>query len=244
MKKKLIIFFLFIITFIGLGVIYVNRINIQDWYFEYKKQPLPQTTDIQEIKNDNNILEEINLNIPFQSQAPHANWDMPYQEGCEEASIILAINYLEGVASLTANEMDTEILNLVDWQNKNWGGHHDLTIEQTAELLEKYYNNKFQTEIIYDFTWNQVKQNLNNGWPIIVPAAGRELSNPYYTQPGPVYHMLVIKGYTPEVIITNDPGTKKGADYQYDYDVLFNAIHNWNDGDVNDGEKAMIIIKK
>ncbi|MFH1536678.1 MAG: hypothetical protein ABID45_01675, partial [Patescibacteria group bacterium] len=73
------------------------------------------------------IPSSINLDIPFQPQAPFANWDMPYQEGCEEASIILAVKYLEGIDYISADEMDNEILNMVDYQNINYGGHHDLS---------------------------------------------------------------------------------------------------------------------
>ena len=35
--------------------------------------------------------EEINLDIPFTSQAPSLNWDQPYQDFCEEASILMAV---------------------------------------------------------------------------------------------------------------------------------------------------------
>ena len=45
------------------------------------------------------------------------------------------------------------------------------------------------------------------------------------------------------VMITNDVGTKRGADYQYSYDTLYNGIHDWNDGDVLNGKKAIIIVK-
>src|SRR3990167_747254 len=39
---------------------------------------------------------EVNLDIPFTSQAPHLNWDQPYQDFCEEASILMAVQYVHG----------------------------------------------------------------------------------------------------------------------------------------------------
>ena len=61
---------------------------------------------------------------------------------------------------------------------------------------------------------------------MIVPAAGRLLGNKYFQQPGPVYHMLVVKGFTSDgKIITNDVGTRRGQNYVYDEDVFLNAIH-------------------
>src|SRR3989344_4828168 len=37
---------------------------------------------------------EVNLKVPFTSQAPTGNWDLPYQEACEEASALMAIRYV------------------------------------------------------------------------------------------------------------------------------------------------------
>ena len=54
--------------------------------------------------------------------------------------------------------------------------------------------------------------------------------------------MVVVRGWTIDKIITNDPGTRRGEEFTYDPDVLFNAIHDWNDGDVYNGQKAMITI--
>jgi len=65
--------------------------------------------------------------VPFQSQAPKANWDELHDEACEEASIIIVKTFLNN-ESITAEKMDEEILSLVDWQVKNWGGHYDLTV--------------------------------------------------------------------------------------------------------------------
>jgi hypothetical protein len=116
-----------------------------------------------------------------------------------------------------------------------------MTAKQTAEFIEQFYN--LHTEVIYDWTWDDVKLALAQGYPVIAPAAGRMLGNPNFTAPGPIYHMLVIKGYTANRIITNDPGTRKGADYQYSYDAIMNASHDWNDGDVGNGKKVIIIVK-
>jgi hypothetical protein len=44
-------------------------------------------------------------------------------------------------------------------------------------------------------------------------------------------------------IITNDAGIGRGQSYVYDENVLWNAIHDWNGGDVIHGEKLMIVIE-
>ena len=253
--------------------IFFSRTKLKTLWWEYQKEPTPQAQSFSELSSppvplstnvekgktitpssprsgeegrgdeDVEILDSVNLDIPFQSQAPNGNWGHPYQEACEEASIILSVNYLRGGTSISKDEMNDKILTLVDWQMQNWGGHNDLTAEKTVDLIKNFYGDEFQTEIIYDFSWDDVKKALSQGYPVIAPSAGRLLGNPYYTAPGPLYHMLVIKGYTAKVVITNDVGTKRGADYQYSYNTLYNGIHDWNDGDVNNGQKVIIIIK-
>lgn len=179
------------------------------------------------------------LDIPFTPQAPHANWDLPYQEACEEASMMMAARFLQGRTIKDADDADQAILQLVGY-GTSLGYPIDTTAEETAATLTSFYG--FQTEVIYDFTWNDVKQHVSDGHPVILPAAGRQLENPNFTQPGPLYHMLVVKGYTPDHIITNDPGTKNGLDYTYEYDRLYSAVHDWNGGNVEAGAKVMIAV--
>ena len=98
--------------------------------------------------------------------------------------------------------------------------------------------------VIYDFKKDDLKKYLAQGYPIIVPAAGRKLGNPNFTAPGPLYHNLVLVGYDGNTIITNDPGTRRGEGYEYDIDVIFNAIHDFTGKpeSINQGRKAMIVV--
>lgn len=187
------------------------------------------------------IPESLNLAIPFTSQAPHANWELPYQEACEEASMVMAARFLQGRTIDGADDADDAILQLVEHGTTVMGYPIDTTAEETAAILEDFY--ELDAELIYDFSWDDVKLALAQGYPVIIPAAGRQLGNPNFTAPGPIYHMLVIKGYTPSVVITNDPGTRKGADYQYTYDTLYAAAHDWNGGNVEAGRKVIIVVK-
>lgn len=185
----------------------------------------------------------VNFGIPFISQAPYAIWDELHNHACEEAAIIMVYYYLTG-KDLSRDIGEKEILNMVDWQIKNWGGHFDLNVKQIIQLFKSYFGYE-NIEEIYDFTVEDIKKELADGNPVIVPAAGRLLENPNFTPPGPIYHILVIKGYDDEKseFITNDPGTRRGADFRYNYQVLENAIHDFNNGDVLNGRKVMIVVK-
>jgi len=116
---------------------------------------------------------EINLNVPFYPQAPDADWGMPWQEACEEASIVLAYYYAIG-QDLTKEKFKEEIHNLVDWQNENFGDYEHTDIDQTSEMLKKVF--KFSSfQILENLSVEEIKQQLAQGNVIIAPFAGRQL---------------------------------------------------------------------
>ncbi|MCX6785161.1 MAG: C39 family peptidase [Candidatus Komeilibacteria bacterium] len=186
--------------------------------------------------------DQINLNIPFASQAPFANWDLPYQETCEEAASLMVHYYFAKKSFTGPGQINDELLKMIDWETKFFGDYKDTTAAQTAELLKKYFNYS-TVQLITNPTIDQIKNYLKKGLPVLAPTYGKDLPNPNFRAGGPLYHMLVIKGYTPTTFITNDPGTRKGADFQYLYQDLLNALHDWNNGDVVNGQKVVIIIQ-
>ncbi|MEK7105720.1 MAG: C39 family peptidase [Patescibacteria group bacterium] len=192
---------------------------------------------------DTSLPAEFNLAVPFTSQAPKSVWDEVHQETCEEASAYMAAEYLAGTPAgkIDPDVADAALMKIIEFENSFFGFNKDTTAAQTASLLEAYFN--LNPELIVNPTADQIKAAIVAGHPVIVPAAGRELGNPNFTAPGPLYHMFVIKGYTAKGFITNDPGTRLGADYFYTFDVVMNAIHDWNGGDVGNGAKVVIVVK-
>lgn len=184
-----------------------------------------------------------NLAVPFTSQAPHADWSMPYQEACEEASLIMIDGYYKGLGGFTADEADRRILALVAWEEKTFGFYEDTTADEVARMGREYFGYE-NARAVPIASIEDLKRQIDKGQPVAVPAAGRLLRNPYFSGAGPLYHMLVVKGYAKDGrIITNDPGTRRGADYLYDPAVLWNAIHDWNGGDVEHGRKVMVVLR-
>ncbi|MBU0577031.1 C39 family peptidase [Patescibacteria group bacterium] len=184
---------------------------------------------------------EINLNVPFYPQAPDANWGMPWQEACEEASVILAYYYATG-QDLTKEKFKEEVYKLVDWEIENYGSYEHTDISQTVRMLES--NFEFSNFLILnDISVEDMKNELAEGNVIIAPFAGRELGNPFYSGEGPYYHMLVIKGYDEENFITNDVGTKRGENFIYPYRTIISAMHEWHDEDITLGAKKIIVVK-
>jgi hypothetical protein len=181
------------------------------------------------------------LNVTFTSQAPLSVWDELHEEACEEASMIMVESYVKKLA-LDKDIAEQKIQEQVKWQTEH-GYDIDINIRQAQDILKTYYKVE-NTEVINNPTLDDMKKRLSEGKVIIIPAAGRQLGNPYYTPPGPEYHMLVIIGYddAQKEFITNDPGTRRGAGYRFNYDVLMNAIHDWNNGDVENGGKVVLAV--
>ena len=60
--------------------------------------------------SDPTLPTEVNLAIPFTSQAPHQNWAVPYQQFCEEASTLMAASYVKSENISGLNDADAKLL--------------------------------------------------------------------------------------------------------------------------------------
>ncbi|MBI2263490.1 C39 family peptidase [Candidatus Berkelbacteria bacterium] len=182
---------------------------------------------------------EFNLDIPFTSQAPHAIWDAVHEQTCEEAAVLMVARYFKKQKIDGPDDAEEELQKLIAWQKEKFGFFEDTTALETARILSEYYGLK--TQILEKPTVQQIKKEVVAHHPVVAPANGRELKNPFFKQPGPIYHMLVIKGYTSDKFITNDPGTRKGADFVYKYDVLMEAIHDWTGEDASGPARVIVV---
>lgn len=185
---------------------------------------------------------QFKLSVPFTSQAPYANWDERHEEACEEASLLMVIYYLQK-KSLNKEIAEKEIQGMIDFETKQYGDFRDSTASDIVRLAKEYYGIQ-NLRVVYDFSQEALKREVAKGNPVIIPAAGRLLGNPNFTAPGPLYHNLVIIGYDGDTIITNDPGTRKGEGYQYQIDVLYDAIHDFpgSKEEIERGRKAMVVV--
>lgn len=209
---------------------------------EPEEIPVTPPTDTPEMIE---LVKEMNHGVPFTSQAPNADWSLPFQEACEETSLIMVNAWMVGTPPgvLDPDTVTGLILDLVAWQEDRFGYYEDTTAEETAIIAREFYGYK-NSEVLPVASIDDVKQKIAEGYAVILPASGKALNNPYFSGDGPLYHMLVAKGFTEDgQIITNDPGTRRGADFLYDPDTLFEAIGDWNDGNPSEGEKLMIILK-
>ena len=145
---------------------------------------------------------------------------------------------------IPAREVEKEISILTQWEESHFGYHLDTTALETAEMIRSVYGLK--VSIVNNFTEKEIKEALSANKVIIIPVNGRKLGNPNYKQPGPIYHMLVIRGYTATKIITNDSGTRNGENYSYLFSTINNATADWDHATntIDESKSVMIVVSK
>lgn len=185
--------------------------------------------------------------VPFSAQAPFGDWGQPWQDACEETSVLMAVAWARGF-DLNPDFAATEILRGVAFENRVLGYHQDTNVADTARLFREFYHYENVDIWTSGVTIEDVKKELARGNLVIVPLAGKILAkeNPYFTSP-PHYHMVVIRGYDEiaQEFIVNEPGTRHGEAFRYSFENLFAAIHDWTGSaeTILDGQKAMLVVK-
>lgn len=262
MRKVILIGSSIAVVLIASGL-YLERGALQSRFLDDQPAQLPAETDVAEVDTqviynanvdgqvggevvDVNLAaslpREFNLSVPFVLQAPTANWDAVHNETCEEAAALTVHYYWTKVKSFSAAQVETQFSKMIAYENKTFGDFKDTTAAQTARMIKDLYKYK-RVDVLPMKSINDAKPHVLAGRPVIIPAAGKLLKNPNFKDGGPLYHNLVIRGWMKDGrIITNDPGTRKGNGYVYKPDVLWNAIHDWNGGNVTKGAKVMIVV--
>ncbi|MFH1426318.1 MAG: C39 family peptidase [Candidatus Kerfeldbacteria bacterium] len=188
------------------------------------------------------VPEPLLLSVPFQPQAPFADWNAPYNEACEEAILVMLEYYYQG-RPLSAEDAKEKIDQLVYWQNTNYGYYEDTGVELTGRMFKSNYGRSYRTST--NVSVSSIIGELEKGHPVIIPVSGRDLGNPHFKGAGPIYHMILIIGYDNGVFITHDPGTRYGAFYRYDATRLVAAIHDLTnpESDIRNGQPKYLVIE-
>jgi hypothetical protein len=194
-------------TLIGAGVIVL--VGLAVWYF------FPKTTP-----------ESIILHVPFTAQAPTDNWSR--NEDCEETSVVMANAYLNGQTQdrMSATDAQSAINALKNWEQVNAGYNANTGADATMHMAQGAFG--ILVTQIKDYTAQDLKDELNKNHVILLPINARKLGNPKYETSGPLYHMIVVRGYNSKEFIVNDPGTDSGDGNVYTFETLKNAAADWD----------------
>jgi hypothetical protein len=161
------------------------------------------------------------LPVPYTVQAPFNNWKV-HEQSCEEAALLMYHDFLEGDRrpDIPPQEADGGLRAMKAWQVSNWGAERDLTLDRIGQLAQQYYGYDYQ---VSDATQANIEAALAAGHPVVVPVMTHSLLNPNYG-PNTVYHVVLIKGFEPGGVVTNDAGVMQGKNWFYSWSVLFSAI--------------------
>jgi len=195
----------------------------------------------------------INIAVPFTTQAPLVNWSDPrQQDGCEEAVSVMAMAWVKGEGlktKITPAEFEKRILALSDFQEEKYGEFRDTSLGDMEIWIFRDYFSYEKIELKAVATTSDIISELEAGRIILLPMAGRELKNPNFKAPGPLTHMILVKGYDYQTreFITNDPGTRLGADYRYPAERIYSAIWVYPTGyhqETKIRERAMLVVSR
>lgn len=184
------------------------------------------------------------LTLPFTTQAPYGYWAQPWQDACEEATIVMVDQYYAN-KKLNPKAAKNQILNVLKIKNNAFGWSLDENAEKIKKIINYYF--PWEARIVENPTIEQIKNEIDNNRPIIAPVHGKALQNPFFRSGGPDYHTVIIAGYDEKTneFIVGEPGTKHGLDYRYAYGTIMNAIHDHVPGfQTKYGKKTVLFTNK
>ena len=145
---------------------------------------------------------------------------------------------------LPAAAAQEAINNLKKWEEANLGYNEDTGANATAKMAVGAFG--LNVKQMENFTETELKQELNNNHPILLPINAKLLNSPQYANDGPTYHMIVIRGYKNNIFIVNYPGTNNGDGNEYSFTTLQKASADWDHitKTINPNKKTALILSK
>lgn len=193
--------------------------------------------------------QQVAHDVPFVTQAPEAQWSDPrFQDACEEASILMAYQWVGGDKELGKKDATAALEEIFKAQEPLFGPDViDTSAEDTALLMREFFD--YEATLTQNVTKEQIMQHLAKQRLVITPTDGKKLKNKYFSGDGPERHMTVVVGYDQKKseFIVNDPGTRRGKDYRYDMDLFIDAIRDYPTGNkepITQIEKQMLVVAR
>lgn len=216
--------FIVIVAFVD-GILVAQHLQSKD---EVERVSAIVLEDKFEQKTSSQNIEEIpleNEKVPFLVQAPLGLWDDPWGTFAEEACAYMAYLWANDL-TLESREVTAQaLLAIKDWEEGNLETYKDTNLDQTLQILRSFY--RLSAEISYEVTLETMMEHLDAGRILIIPV--KNFENPYYGEPGPVHHTILVYGYEEGGFLVNDPGTVRGEAAIYDMQKILESIQDLND---------------
>ena len=181
-------------------------------------------------------------NMDFFSQAPYGNRNQPYQDACEEASLLIWQYYLNKT-SRTKAEYNKDLLAMVDLEMKMLGYFESTTIMEMKQIINTR-DKSIKAKIIEHPTIRDLEREISQNNVVVAPFYWKGLNNPHYALWWPDYHFLVIKWYDKSNFITHDVWTLRGANWEYTKETIMEHLHDRNRIDVRKWAARVLVLYK
>ncbi len=254
LKAFLIVFLIPAIVIVGLFELFKHLPQSQDSIAASSSQNA-SPNNLQSAKSlaasstpKNALPAKVLLAVPYAAEAPGNYWTGPWKNACEEASMTMVDKYYAGVATTSVSEAKQFMETLFAAEDKIYGSNVNESAEESAYIINNYSD--FKGTIVTDPTIEQIKEQLNEGHPVIAFHDGFDLNNPDipFLPNGSAYHSTVIAGYDDgkNSFIVNDPGDETdGVNHYYDYNTYMSSLHDYDYSDNQaDGPARVIFTSK
>ncbi len=225
----------------------IKEIKEKDTQEKILRKPEEETKTPKEIKKEISkpeiIPKEYNIqNMDFFSQSPYWNRNQPYQDACEEASLLIWQYYIKWIKK-TKEEYNKDLLAMVELEMEMLGYFESTTIMEMKQIINRR-DPSISARIIEHPTIHDLEREISQNNVVVAPFYGKWLWNPHYALWGPEYHFLVIKWYTTDSFITHDVWTMHWANRHYNKNLIMENIHDRNRIDVRKWAARVLILEK
>lgn len=207
------------------------------------------SADLATIQLGSTNMPDIYYSIPFAAQAPFGEWSDPrQQEGCEEASVLMAMKWVHG-ESMSLQEAKDQIIAMSDWEEEEFGYFQDTSAHDTATRLFNRWFDYMNVSVEYDVSSADILEELEAGNILVVATDGTKANHTFYTPPGPERHMILVHGYDRATgeFIYHDPGSRYGSDLRANASEMEYMMRDYTSGvqaPIGEGRTAMIIVRR
>lgn len=214
---------------------------------------IEETTTLDTIvrKTDEDVIPKANkviIPVPYISEAPEGDWSGNWVNACEEATIAMVEAFYMGEKSVSIASAKATLLKLFKEEDELYGSNKNADAKQIQEIIT--FHSSFNATIKSNPTQKDIKNEIDEGRPVISLHRGFDLKNPNipFSPTKSSYHTVVIVGYddVSKEYITHDPGDDTdGPGHRYDYDLFMNSIHDYTHAtDKADGIPKVIFTSK
>lgn len=130
------------------------------------------------------------LPVPYVSQVPDGAWVSPWDEACEEASLLMVRGFYADATAIGREDGKAEMRKMFEWEQEAWKNVEDTDAEQTRALAEAF---GLATRVVRDPSAAEIVAELRAGRPVI---AFLDMYALWGERPaGDGFHVVVVAGY-------------------------------------------------